>query len=207
MTKFFPICFQIFRLEFVLPSLYSRDMDIFSILKKNMDLGLTGHLNFLTADKGQFVGRLFLVQGLLVGGQYRRLKGKDAVISLCYDMVPRSGQNAQSHRPVVEPEVVPSTFQAISWDLNQLRVELHRYVLEWEKLSPLCPPSHLYLLPRFPSSDIQIDSEQFQVLSQLSQTSQCQEFFLSSPFTQAKSLEILISLRKQGLIRVAHSVK
>lgn len=181
-------------------------MDLLSTLRQQMQLGLTGKINLLARESGQFLGCLYLVQGHLAGGRYRGLRGKDAVILVCYHGMPGQKKIWGEIRLVCEPEVIPASYQGVKWDFNQLQVELHRYILEWEKVRPLLPPSHLFLLPRMPSAEIDLSPEQFQILTLLSENPKVDEFTQNCPYLPTKGLEVLISLRKMGLIRVAATV-
>ncbi len=171
-----------------------------------MAQGFSGKLNILAAGSGQFFGSVFLTQGLVTGGYYRNLTGRDAVILICYHGMPGQKPVWGEAKFVPEPETISPAQQQVKWDFNDLQVELHRYFLAWAKLQELMPRDDLHLLAMLPPPSSQPSCDQFQILSLLSQESRVSEVFLHSPFLPAQTLEILISMRKIGWIRVAASV-
>lgn len=181
-------------------------MELITTLRQQMQLGLSGKINLLSGENGQFIGCIFLVQGFVVGGRYRRLRGRDAVKLMAYHSMPACREWGDQVQLVCEPEVIAPADQMVKWDFNELQVELHRYILEWEGVRSLLPPGHLYLLPRLPQPPQALTVEQFQVLSILVDSSKVEDFLVNCPYTPAKGLGILISLRRLGLIRVAQSV-
>lgn len=171
-----------------------------------MGQSFSGKLNILSSDNGQFMASIFLTQGSVVGGHYRNLSGSDAVILACYHGMPGQDGGWGEIKFMPEPEIISSAHQQVKWDYNALQVELHRYILQWTKLKQAMPKDQLFLLAQMPSPSSLITHEQFKLLSLLTQVNLVHEVFLRSPFLPTQTLEVLISMRKLGWIRVASAV-
>jgi hypothetical protein len=174
--------------------------NLMEVLKDQAAFGFTGKVNLLAATNGQFQGVVYQHEGMIVGAQYKELKGKKALYKMIFEDV-----EASAHfKFVVEPELIaPESFlMSISFDeIKQEAQAIYQKYVQAKKLKP-SPLLRLVVDPEIIVNMEEITSDEFDILSILTEWCTVADIYKYSKLMEFEVTNALVELRKKRAIKV-----
>jgi hypothetical protein len=174
--------------------------NLIEVLQEQASFGFTGKINILSKDNGQFLGVIYLKDGLIVGSQLKDLKGKKALLKMIFDDVEAN----ENFRFIVEPEIIAPEMMSVKITFEEIKQEAQTHFQQYVSAKKLRPPSHLKLVidPEIIVSKDDITSQEFDVLSVISEWCNVVDIYKYSKLMDFEVTHALVSLRKKRAIKV-----
>lgn len=176
-------------------------MGIVETIKEQTVFGFIGKINVLLQDNNQYVGVVYLKDGLIVHAEYEGQKGKNSLFNLVLDDL----ETCKKFRFIVEPEVVEDAVETFKFTLTEFQFQAESLYNKYLAAKSLRPPDHLSLTvnPDFVLQGDDITGIEFNVLCGIVDSVTVASLYENSLLFDAEITNALISLRKKRAIMVA----
>ena len=174
--------------------------NLMKVLADQAAFGFTGKVNLLLVSNGQFKGVVYQHEGVIVGAHYDELRGKKALYKMIFEDV----ESSSHFKFIVEPELIASEFFSMKMSFEEIKREaqlIYQKYLESKKLKP-APELRLVIDPKIIANPEKITSDEFDVLSILTEWSKVEDIYKYSKLMDFEVTNALIGLRKKRAIKV-----
>jgi hypothetical protein len=174
--------------------------NLIEVLKEQASFGFTGKVNILSSANGQFLGVVYLQEGLVVGANFKESKGKKALFKLIFEDV----ESRENFKFIVEPELVTAEVVTMKESFEDIKKEVQVHFQEYLNAKKLKPSPHLRLVidPEVIVSKDEITPEEFDLLSTLTEWCKVSDVYKYSKLMDFEVTRALVSLRKKRAIKV-----
>ena len=174
--------------------------NLIEVLKEQASFGFTGKVNLLSKDTDQFLGVIYLQEGIMVGAAMNELRGKKALLRMVFDDV----DGNQNFKFIVEPEILDESVLTMRLKFEEIRKLAQEHYGQYQESKKLRPAPHLNLVidPTVVVSKDELSPEEFDVLSTLTEWSKVSDIYKYSKLMDYELTMALVSLRKKKAIKV-----
>lgn len=174
-------------------------MSLLGTIEEQTVFGFTGRINILNRNTGQFLGLVLIADGEIVDCTYGGLKKDKALYLALFDDM--------EHTPlkfIVEPEVVQDTQKEFRLSYEDFKANSQKLYQKHRESKQLKPRMDLKLIldGDFISRGDEVTSEEFNIMSVLTEYSRVSDIYSNSDLYDFEVTQALVSLRKKGAIKV-----
>ena len=177
--------------------------NLINSIEEQSVITFTGKINVLKKENGQFIGVIYLKEGLIVQAEFQSTKGKKALFNLIFE----DSDFHESFKYVVEPEAIEDKMIAFEYTFELFIKKADSRYKNYLEVKPLKPPGHLKLsiVPKFISrdGDYSVGPEEFQVLCDIIDNAEVENLYKKSALYDYQITRSLVSLRKKGALVVS----
>ncbi len=177
----------------------NKTMELIELIEENFTFGFTGRINILYSKNNQYLGAVFLKDGVIVSAEYKDDIGSKALFNIVYD-----AQKQSKFHFISEPEIISDSHSHCSYDRSGFYDAMKHFIGEIEKSKKLRPPDDLTLAINrdFIIKGEDVTSDEFDILSLISDYGKVLELYKHSKLYDYQITNILISLRRKKAVRV-----
>lgn len=174
--------------------------NLMEVLKDQAAFGFTGKVNLLLVTNGQFQGVVYQQEGVIVGAHFGVLVGKKALFKMIFEDV----ESANHFKFIVEPELIALQFHSLKMSYEEVKNEAQGIYQKFMMARKLKPSLSLKLVvdPEIIVSAEEISSDEFDILSVLSEWCTVGDVYKYSRLMEFEVTNALVSLRKKRAIKV-----
>ncbi len=174
-------------------------MAFLKTLSDQVVLNFTGKINVLDKDNRKFLGRVALLDGLIVNSSYKGRIGR----STLYNIVIEDLEDERLTF-VVEPEIVTLSEAIFELTFDELQKSAKIIYQQYKDALKKIPPPQLRLLinPDFVARGPSVSFWEFETLTVISDFNKVSDIFLESPLAEYQTSLALVTLRKKGALKV-----
>ncbi|MCF8058042.1 MAG: hypothetical protein K9K67_02000 [Bacteriovoracaceae bacterium] len=174
-------------------------MAFIKTIADQVTLSFTGRVNVLEKTSGKYLGKVSLLDGMIVFSSYKGNTGKSSLFHIVIDDLEHDSLSF-----VVEPEIVTlseAIFEITYEDFVKDGQNIYQAYLSAKKYRP---PDHIRLLidPDFIARGPNISFWEFEVLTVISDFNKVSDIFKESDLLEYQICNSLVSLRKKAAIKV-----
>lgn len=174
-------------------------MGLLEIVKEQIDFGFTGKVNILSS-RSQFLGAIFLKEGLIVGAQFHGQTGIKALKKAVFEDV----DSKDVYKFVVEPEIVDESHMQFSVEFEILKKDIQKEYESYRESKKLRPPQHLVLViaPEIVVSKEEVSYSEFKVLEVMTEYNKVSDIYDKCSLEEYEITQALVDLRRKKAIKV-----
>lgn len=174
-------------------------MGLLEIVKEQIDFGFTGKVNILSS-RSQFLGAIFLKEGLIVGAQFHGQTGIKALKKAVFEDV----DSKDVYKFVVEPEIVDESHMQFSVEFEILKKDIQKEYESYRESKKLRPPQNLNLViaPEVVTSKDLVSYTEFKVLEVMTEYSKVSDIYDKCSLEEYEITQALVELRRKKAIKV-----
>lgn len=172
---------------------------ILNVVEEQVTVRFTGKINILASENRQFLGHILFLNGEVLQVKFLQDLGLKAFYRLIIQE-----NNHKSFDYVVEPEIVSENEKQIHFPYAMLKTKLEGVIKLYETSQKFKPPGNLRLIvdPGFLSDSIEVTSEEFDLLSALTEWSKVDDVYQHCDLLDHEITWGLVSLRKKNALKV-----
>ena len=180
-------------------------MSLLKNISENLKIGFSGRINILSGERSQFMGAVYLDEGMVVNAIYSGAQGERALKKLILD----DGTGLVDFKVVVEPELISESSYIFKMNLDDFERFCELFLRETSACKVLKPGEGVKLMvsPSAVVSDLKLGTNEFKVLSLISDFSLVREIYQNTELFDFEVTNALVSLRKKGAIKVLGKLK
>jgi hypothetical protein len=174
-------------------------LSLLGTIEEQTTFGFTGRINILNRNTGQFLGLVLIADGKIVDSSYNGLKGEKSLYTALFDDM--------EHTPlkfIVEPELVTEEQKEFQLSFEDFKNNSQKNYQGHREAKTLKPPMNLKLIldGDFVSRGSDVTSEEFKVMSVLTEYSRVSDIYNNCNLLDFEVTKALVSLRKKGAVKV-----
>ena len=175
-------------------------MALLDIIEEQSVFAFTGKINVMLHSNKRLVGSIFMHEGNVVNASHDKNSGMNALNYYVFE----DFQKTNVFDFIIEPEIIPKDKIVFSTGIAELKNILSRDYENYKKVDQLRPPGHIKLLVSADYLDkvTSVTPEEFDLLGVISDHGVVDSIYKHSPFAELKTTELLVSFKKNSVIRV-----
>lgn len=178
-------------------------MGLLNVLEEQSSFGFTGKVNLLSSSNDQFLGVVFLEDGILVGAKYQKRVGRKAL----YEIVFQDLDSSDEFKYIVEPEIISEENKMFKYELSQFKTDLKELYEKYQASKNLRPPENLKLVvnSEIIHNNAEVTPIEFELLKTIVDTPLVSEIYKLCPLLEMEITLALVELRRKKAIKVFQS--
>lgn len=178
----------------------SLNFTLFKAIEEQQIVNFTGKINILKSANKEYIGCLYLMDGLIVNGSYHDLSPIKAVIklfSVYQDPI-------EAVEIIVEPERLSLDLKKLDYPNEVLRRRIEDSFAKMRETSTQRPPDELKLFVRadFMRSGGSVTAQEYKVLSVISDYNLVRDIYKHCDLFEFEITDALVTLRKKEALKV-----
>ncbi len=175
-------------------------MSIVQKIEEQCSFNFTGRINILKKADRQFLGVIYISEGMVVAAQFSKKTGLKALYSLViFEM-----DGLQEFSLVSEPEIVSENDFEFKLKYSELKENIENAYQQHLKAKSLRPPENIHILvnPAFIKDGKKTGANEFLLLKTIAEYSKVKDIYLNCELFDFEITQALVTLRKIGALKV-----
>mgnify|MGYP000660462732 CR=1 FL=1 len=175
-------------------------MSLVQKIEEQCSFNFTGRINILKRTDRQFLGVIYISDGLVVAAQFAKKTGLKAL----YSMVIFDMDEIAEFTLVAEPEVVSATDFEFSLKFSEFKSNVEKAYEEHIKAKSLRPPENIHILvnPVFIKNGKKTGANEFLLLKTIAEYSKVEDIYHNCELFDFEVTQALVNLRKICALKV-----
>ncbi|MFG1493177.1 hypothetical protein [Halobacteriovorax sp. ZH4_bin.1] len=175
-------------------------MSIIQKIEEQCSFNFTGRINILKRADRQFLGVIYISEGIVVAAQFSKKTGLKALYSLViFEM-----DHIEEFTLVAEPEVVSESDYEFKLKFSELKNNIENAYSQHLKAKSLRPPENIHILinSAFIKNGKKTGANEFLLLKTIAEYSKVKDIYSNCELFDFEVTQALVNLRKMGALKV-----
>lgn len=173
---------------------------LFKAIEEQQVVNFTGKINILKSHNKEYIGCLYLIDGVIVNGTYNDLSPLKAIIKL-FSLYQVQDEPLEI---IVEPELLSASLKKVDYPNEVLKRKIEENIGKLNGMSSQRPPDDLklFIKPEFIKNGGDVSHHEYKVLSVISDNNLVKDIYKNCDLFEFEITDALVSLRKKEALKV-----